>query len=112
MARVMLTVVATVGMAARAQQSSDPCALATFSPSVCKTAVRHHGYCSGGAWIPATYQQSYPNYYDSYQSYLAGGGQVTPMLEEDCRRPHGFFSAHGISHGGFGSTGRGHHAGG
>ena len=108
--RVMLSVAAAMGMAARGQ-GPDPCEPGSFNPGVCKVAVRHHGYCSGGAWVPMTYSQKYPNYYDSYQSYLSGGGLVASAADENCGR----FGSHGsyfVSHGGFGRTGSGHHAGG
>ena len=112
-ARVMLTVAAAVSMAARAQQAPDPCEAATFNIKACKVAVQHKGYCAGSTFVPATYQQSYPYYYDSYQAYLATGSVATSAEAGNCRRPHsGFFGTHGFSRGGFGSTGGGHHAGG
>ena len=97
----------------RAQQALDPCDPTTFSAKVCKVAVKHKGYCDGSTWVPMTYSQPYPNYYDSYQAYLASGGAVTAAEAGNCRRPsHGFFGAHGVARGGFGSIGAGHHAGG
>jgi hypothetical protein len=92
---------ATMGMAARGQQSLDPCEPGTFNANVCKVAIRHHGYCSAGAWVPMTYSQQYPNYYDSYQAYLSGGGLAVSAPEDDCLR-HG---SSGVSRAGFGSTG-------
>ena|ERR1035438_8042966 len=106
-AKVILTVAAAMGVAARAQQSTDPCEAATFNGAVCNVAIRHNGYCSGGAWVPMTYQQPYPYYYDSYSAFVSGGGLATPAPDQSCKRP-GFFAAHG----GFGSTGAGRHAGG
>ena len=112
-ARVVLTVAAAMSMAARGQQAPDPCEAANFNVKACKVAVRHRGYCAGSTWVPVTYQQSYPYYYDSYQAYLATGGLATAAEEGNCQRPHsGFFGAHSVSRGGFGSTGAGHHAGG
>jgi hypothetical protein len=95
---------ATMGMAARGQQgnSLDPCEPGTFNANVCRVAIRHHGYCSGGVWVPMKYSQDYPNYYDSYQAYLSGGGLAVSAPEEGCRRPHG--SSY-MARGGFGSTG-------
>jgi hypothetical protein len=112
-ARIVLTVVAAMGMAARGQQGPDPCDAATFNAKSCKTAVRHNRFCSGGAWVPMTYQQPYPYYYDSYQAYLAGGGVVSPLPVESCPHPFaGFFGGHGVTRRGFGSTGVAHRAGG
>src|SRR5262245_10606000 len=94
-AKIILTVAASMGIAARGQQSLGPCDAAAFSPKVCKAAIHHKGFCSGGAWVPTAYQQAYPYYYDSYQAYLSGGGVATPASVEDCRRPSaGFFGAH------------------
>src|SRR6266849_6045228 len=112
-ARVILTAVAAVGMAARGQQGGDPCDAATFNSKVCKPAIRHNGYCSGGTWVPMAYSQSYPDYFDSYLAYLSGGGAVAATPKENCRRPStSLHAGHGISRGGFGRTGAGHHAGG
>jgi len=95
---VTLTLVAGLGLLARAQQTADPCDAASFNPKVCKAAIRRGGYCSQGAWVPASYQQKYPYYYDLYQSYVAQGGVVSPA--DVC-------ASSGFSHGGFGSTGAG-----
>jgi hypothetical protein len=112
-ARVILTVAAAVSMA-RGQESLGPCDPASFNGRVCKVAIPHKGYCSGGAWVPVTYQQAYPYYYDSYQTYQTGGGLVTPVAAENCNRPGaGFFARHNVLRGGFGAIGSGrHHAGG
>ncbi|MCU1336951.1 MAG: hypothetical protein JWO19_2532 [Bryobacterales bacterium] len=111
--RVVLTVAAAMSMVARGQQPRDPCESASFNTKACKIAVQRKGYCDGSAWVPATYQESYPYYYDSYQAYLATGGVVTAAEAGNCRRPHyGLFGGRGLSRGGFGSTGAGHHGGG
>jgi hypothetical protein len=112
-ARVILTVAAAVSVA-RGQQSLGPCDPAAFNAKVCKVAIHHKGYCAGGNWVPATYGQAYPYYYDSYQTYLADGGLVTAASAENCHRPAGHFfsAAHGVSRGGFGGTGAGRPAGG
>ncbi len=111
-ARVILTVAAAVSVA-RGQQSLGPCEATAFSAKVCKTAIHHKGYCAGGNWVPMTYAQAYPYYYDSYQTYMAGGGQVTAAAVENCSRPHGgFFSGHGATRRGFGAIGGGRPAGG
>src|SRR5579863_10014187 len=95
-ARVILTVAAAMSVAARGQQSLGPCETTAFNAKVCKIAIHHKGYCSGGNWVPMTYAQAYPYYYDSYQTYMADGGQVTAAAVENCSRPRGgFFSAHG-----------------
>ncbi len=115
-ARVVLTVAAAMGMAARGQLAPDPCDAGSFNSKACKVAVKHQGYCDGVNFVPMTYSQPYPNYYDSYQAYLANGGVVTAVGAGNCRYPYsGLFgargSSHGITHGGFGSTGSGHHGG-
>lgn len=110
--RVILTV-AAMGISAHAQQGPDPCEPATFNRKVCQVAVRHGGYCSGGTWVPMTYQQAYPNYYDGYLAYLSGGGIVTAAPAETCRRPSKrFLVPRGVPYGGFGATGAWYHAGG
>jgi hypothetical protein len=58
-----------------------------------------------------TYSQKYPNYYDSYQTYLSGGGLVASAADENCGRLTSH-STYFVSHGGFGHTGSGHRAGG
>jgi hypothetical protein len=105
---VTLTVIAAMGLGARAQQAAeDPCGPASFNPKVCQTAVRRGGYCSQGVWVPADYQEPYPYYYGLNLFYQAQGGVATAVPEEKCKHGHGFF--HPI-HGGFGSTGAGHSA--
>jgi hypothetical protein len=111
-ARVILTVAAAVSVAARGQQSLGPCEATAFNAKVCKTAIHHKGYCAGGNWVPMTYAQAYPYYYDSYQTYMAGGGQVTAGAAENCSRPGGFFWGHGGTRRGFGAIGAGRPAGG
>lgn len=103
-ATVPLTVVAALGLAWRAR-AQDPCDPATFNGKVCQTAVHHAGYCSQGAWVPVSYQEKYPNYYDAYRDYMLQGGVVTPAANEKCHR--------GVSwvHGGFGTIGAIHGAG-
>ena len=105
---VTLTVIAAMGLGARAQQApEDPCAPAGFNPKVCQAAVRRGGYCSQGVWVPAGYQEPYPYYYSLNLFYLAQGGVATSVPQENCKRGHGFFHT---MHGGFGSTGAGHSA--
>jgi len=112
-ARVVLTVAAAMSMAARGQMAPDPCDAGTFNTKACKVAVQHMGYCDGSNWVPTTYSERYPYYYDSYQAYLANGGAVTAAEAGNCRRPHSaFWGLYGVSRGGFGSTGALHHHGG
>jgi hypothetical protein len=103
-ATVPLTVVAALGLAWRAR-AQDPCDPATFNGKTCQAAAHHGGYCSQGAWVPASYQEKYPNYYDAYRDYMSQGGVVNPAPKENCRR--------GVSgaHGGFGTIGAIHGAG-
>ena len=114
--KVTLTVVAAMGLAARAQSRLDPCVQSTFNEQACQEAVRARGYCWNGKWVRLTYHYPFPYYYDMYAEYLAQGGAVTPAEMGTCHQPllsgiafHG--GAHGPSHGGFGSTGAGHSAG-
>jgi hypothetical protein len=101
-------------MAARGQLAPDPCDAGTFNVKACKVAVKHQGYCDGANFVPMTYSQPYPNYYDSYQAYLANRGVATAAEGGNCWH-RGIFGAHGLSHGithgGFGATGSGHHGG-
>ena len=63
--------------------------------------------------MPMTYSQKYPNYYDSYQAYLSGGGLVTSAPSENCGHSgsHSTFAHSSYVHGGFGYIGSGHSAG-
>jgi len=112
-ARVVLTVAAAMSMAARGQLAPDPCDAGTFNIKACKVAVKHSGYCDGSSFVPMTYSERYPYYYDSYQAYLANGGVATAVEAGNCQHPHGgLFGLYGARRGGFGSTGGGHHHGG
>lgn len=115
-ARVVLTVAAAMSMAARGQLAPDPCDAGTFNVKACKVAVQHQGYCDGSNFVPMTYSQPYPNYYDSYQAYLSNGGVAMAAEAGNCWHRGIFGGAHGSSHGitrgGFGGTGSGHHHGG
>lgn len=91
-ARVFLTIAAGMGVAARAQQGRDPCAASNFNAQVCKVAIRHKGYCSGGAFVKMPYQQPYPYYYDSYSAFVSGGGLAT---QPDSCASLGGFGSHG-----------------
>src|ERR1700733_14672676 len=88
-ARVVLTVAAGMSLAARGQLAPDPCDPGTFNTKACKVAVRHMGYCDGANFVPMTYSQPYPNYYDSYQAYLVNGGVATAAEAGNCGRMHG-----------------------
>ena len=101
--RVVLTVAAAMAVSAQAQ---DPCETSTFNGQACQLAIRHNGYCSGGAWARMSYQWPYPYYYNAYSAFVSGGGLAAPSRIENCPAPGRF------SRGGFGSTGAGRHAGG
>jgi hypothetical protein len=106
-AKVTLTVVAAVGLAACGRQRMDPCQQASFDQQACEDAVRSGGYYWNGGWVPMTYHYPYPYYYDSYRSYVSGGGHSQAV-------PTGAFAhpgASGVSRGGFGAIGAGHGAG-
>ena len=109
-ARVILTAAAAAAISAQAQ-AADPCDALTFNGRVCRIAIKHKGFCSGGAWTPMTYSQKYPYYYDKYAAYLLGGGAFLPFTEESCKNPDATLG-HGIARGGFGTTGAGRGSGG
>jgi hypothetical protein len=113
-AQITLTLVAAMGIAARAQSRPDPCVQSTFNEQACQEAVRANGYCWNGKWVRLKYHYPFPYYYDLYAEYLLLGGAPTPAEVGTCRGSLGrFISVHsgGASHGGFGSTGAGHCAG-
>src|SRR5215470_4193465 len=111
--QVTLTVVAAMGLAARAQSRSDPCVQATFNEQACQEAVRARGYCWNGKWVRLNYHYPFLYFYDLYAEYVAQGETAVPAEVGNCHPPlisfigtHG--SAHGGARGGFGSTGSGH----
>ena len=109
--RIIFTAAAALGMAAHAQDRVNPCEPGAFNGRVCQAAIRHGGFCSGGSWVPMTYDQRYPYYYDRYVGYLTSGGTVIAAPEEKCQRPaYGLFGSH--RRGGFGAIGAGRPAGG
>ncbi len=102
--KVTLTLVAALGMAGCGHRGVDPCDAATYNDAACLQAVKDGGYNWGGQWVPMTYYQPYPYYYDSYRSYVDGGGQVKAAPPEA-------YGHAGVARGGFGETGAGHGAG-
>ena len=90
-AKVTLTAVAAMGLAACGRRHPDPCEAATFNEQACQQAVQSGGYYWQGSWYPLVYHYPYPYYYDSYRRRLSSGAAVV--------------------RGGFGSTGAGHGAG-
>ena len=106
-AKVTLTVLTAVGMAACSRQHMDPCQQGSFNEQACDEAVRSGGYYWNGGWVPMTYHYPYPYYYDSYRSYVSRGGSVAPAVAGAYAHP----SSPGVSRGGFGSIGAGHGAG-
>jgi hypothetical protein len=104
-AKVTLTVVAAMGLAACNRQRQDPCNAETFSEQSCQEAVRGGGYYWHGSWVPMIYSNPYPYYYDSYRSHVARGGAVRSA-------PAASYAHPSISRGGFGSIGAGHGIGG
>ena len=103
-AKVTLTVVAAVGMAACSRARRDPCEAATFSEGACQEAVRNGGYHYRGHWVPMFYSHPYPYYYDMYRGYTSRGGAVRAA-------PPGAYHSPGIARGGFGATGSSHSVG-
>ena len=115
-AKVTLTVVAAVGLSSCGRRRMDPCDSATFNDLACQEAVTGGGYYWGGSWYPMTYHYPYPYYYDSYHGYVSRDGIVRPAADRYSRpaagRQFGGSSApHGVTRGGFGSTGASHAAG-
>ena len=110
-ARVTLTVVATVGLAACNRQRQDPCESAAFNEQACQQAVSQGGYYWGGSWVPMIYHYPYPYYYDSYRGYVSRGGAVRAAPPEAYGRTFGHAPAAAVERGGFGATGAGHGAG-
>ena len=120
-AKVTLTIVATVGLAACGRRRLDPCEAASFNQQVCQDAIDRGGYYWQGSWVPMTYHYPYPYYFDSYRGYVSRGGKVTtvPSTSYSGSRyasPGGGAgqssgSSPGVTRGGFGSSGAGHGAG-
>jgi len=121
-AKVTLTVVATVGLAACGRRRLDPCEAATFNQQACQEAIDRGGYYWRGSWYPMTYHYPYPYYYDSYRGYVSRGGTVAsaPSTSYAGSRyadpPSGAGHSSGslspsVQRGGFGSSGAGHGAG-
>ncbi|HEY2014053.1 MAG TPA: hypothetical protein VGH38_11170 [Bryobacteraceae bacterium] len=116
-ARITLTVVATVGLAACGRRHPDPCVAGTFNQQACQEAIDRGGYYWQGSWYPMTYHYPYPYYFDSYRGYVSRGGRVvsepTTSYAHSAAgtgQSHGSSSS-GVTRGGFGSTGAGHGAG-
>jgi hypothetical protein len=111
-AKVTLTAVAAMGLAACGRHRPDPCEAATFNEQACQQAVHDGGYYWNGSWFPMIYHYPYPYYYDSYRSHVSSGHAVVAA-------PAGAYShpatsapvSPGVERGGFGATGAGHGAG-
>jgi hypothetical protein len=114
-ARVTLTMVAVVGLAACGRHRQDPCESATFDEQVCQQAVQDGGYHWNGSWYPMVYHFPYPYYYDSYRRYTSSGRAVVAAPPGAYGRPTavapGAHPSPGVVRGGFGATGAGHSAG-
>lgn len=118
-ANVTLTLVAAMGIAARAQQRPEPCEAATFNEQACHEAIQAGGYCWNGKWVRLTYHYPFPYYYDLYWEHVTQGGVVSPAQVGTCRpwlrtimAAHGHGASGGAAHGGFGSSGACHSSGG
>jgi len=114
--QVTLTVVAALGLAGCGRRY-DPCDERSFDAVACGDAIRGGGYYWHGSWVPMTYSQPYPFYYDAYRTRLSRGGSVVTVPSGNYARPAagaagGGDAAHpGVVRGGFGSTGAGHGGG-
>ena len=109
-AKITITAVAALGMAACNRERLDPCEAASFNEQACNEAVRNHGYHYQGAWVPMYYSHPYPYYYDSYRGYVARGGSVR-SASPNAYSSSGSSHSSGVSRGGFGSTGSSHASG-
>lgn len=119
-ARVTLTVVAAMGLAA-CNRRRDPCESQYFDDAACAEAVRSGGYYWGGSWYPMRYSYPYPYYYDQYRTWVSHGGSVHRSPSGSYAAPAagkrfgtgggGSSSSSGVTRGGFGSTGASHGAG-
>jgi hypothetical protein len=111
---VILTIVAALGVTARAQQRHDPCAATTFNEQACQAAVQNRGYCWNGHWVRMKYRYPYPYFYDSYEAYLEHGGTVKPAIVGSCGPTSRWFrsttNTGSVAHGGFGSSSACHSA--
>jgi len=112
--KVTLTVVAVIGLASCGRSRRDPCESAYYSDLACQEAIRSGGYYWGGTWVPMTYSNPYPFYYDRYRSYAGSGGRTYSVPAGSYARPSGSSSStpSGVTRGGFGSTGAAHSSGG
>jgi hypothetical protein len=113
--KVEIALVAGLALSGCGRRAYDPCAPQTFNELACQEAVSHNGYYSGGHWYPHTYYGGYSSYYNSYHSYIGGGGRITQVSPSEWSRPGGTGATAGsgatsgssVSRGVFGSTGHG-----
>ena len=111
-AKVTLTAVAAMGLAACGRRHPDPCEAATFNEQACQQAVQSGGYYWQGSWYPLVYHYPYPFYYDSYRRRVSSGAAVVAAPADAYSHPAASApAATGVVRGGFGSTGAGHGAG-
>ena len=108
--KVTLTVVAAAALASCGRSRRDPCDTAYFNDLACQEAISSGGYYWGGTWVPMRYSYPYPYYYDHYRTYVSSGGRVYSSPAGSYARPSGSTS-HGVTRGGFGSTGAAHSSG-
>ena len=111
--KVEIALVAGLAMSGCGRRAYDPCAPQTFNPQACQDAVSHNGYYYHGTWFPHSYSGGYSAYYNSYYSYVRGGGSVTGVSSSDYSRPAGASadgtgsSSGSVSRGVFGSSSHG-----
>ena len=121
--KVEIALVAGLAMSGCGRRVYDPCAPQTFNELACQEAVSHNGYYYGGHWYPHTYVGGYTSYYNSYHSYIRGGGRITQIAPSQWGHPasatsgtsgstSGASSSGSVSRGVFGSTGHGSSGGG
>jgi len=104
--KVEIALVAGLAMSGCGRRAYDPCSPQTFNELACQEAVSHNGYYYGGHWYPHTYVGGYSSYYNSYHSYVGGGGRVTAIAPSQWGRPSASTgsTSGSVSRGVFGSS--------
>ena len=110
--KVEIALVAGLAMSGCGRRAYDPCAPQSFNELACQDAISHNGYYYGGRWHSHSYSGGYPAYYNSYYSYVRGGGHVTTVAPSAWARPSGAAASGpstsgSVSRGIFGSSGHG-----
>jgi hypothetical protein len=86
----------------------DPCEQDTYLQGDCQTAIVNHGYWYAGSWYPRAYSYAPFYYFNRYNTYVAGGGQVRSLSPTTYAPSTSSPSRSSVVRGGFGSIGAGH----